>query len=51
MNFAAVRRAPCVLFCQNNQWAISVPISMQSASETLAMKADAFSNGTAFEKI
>jgi TPP-dependent pyruvate/acetoin dehydrogenase alpha subunit len=34
MNFAAVYRSPCVLFCQNNQWAISVPISKQSASET-----------------
>ncbi len=42
MNFAAVYKAPCVLICQNNQWAISVPISMQSASETLAMKADAY---------
>jgi TPP-dependent pyruvate/acetoin dehydrogenase alpha subunit len=42
MNFAAVFRAPVVLICQNNQWAISVPISQQSASETLAMKADAY---------
>jgi pyruvate dehydrogenase E1 component alpha subunit len=42
MNFAAVYRSPCVLFCQNNQWAISVPISKQSASETLAMKGKAY---------
>ena len=42
MNFAAVYRSPCVLFCQNNQWAISVPISKQSASETLAMKGRAY---------
>ncbi|MBK8978364.1 MAG: 3-methyl-2-oxobutanoate dehydrogenase [Planctomycetes bacterium] len=42
MNFAAVFKAPCVLICQNNQWAISVPLSMQSASETLAAKADAY---------
>ncbi|MFO1050730.1 MAG: thiamine pyrophosphate-dependent dehydrogenase E1 component subunit alpha [Planctomycetota bacterium] len=42
MNFAAVFKAPVVLICQNNQWAISVPISQQSASETLAMKADAY---------
>ena len=42
MNFAAVYKAPCVMICQNNQWAISVPISMQSASETIAMKADAY---------
>ena len=42
MNFAAVFKAPVVLICQNNQWAISVPLSQQSASETLAMKADAY---------
>jgi pyruvate dehydrogenase E1 component alpha subunit/2-oxoisovalerate dehydrogenase E1 component alpha subunit len=42
MNFAAVYRAPCVLLCQNNQWAISVPCSKQSASETIAQKAIAY---------
>jgi pyruvate dehydrogenase E1 component alpha subunit/2-oxoisovalerate dehydrogenase E1 component alpha subunit len=42
MNFAAVFKSPCVLFCQNNQWAISVPISKQSASETLAEKGKAY---------
>ncbi len=42
MNFAAVYRSPCVLFCQNNQWAISVPISKQSASETIAQKGKAY---------
>ncbi len=42
MNFAAVYQSPCVLFCQNNQWAISVPISKQSASETLAQKGKAY---------
>jgi pyruvate dehydrogenase E1 component alpha subunit/2-oxoisovalerate dehydrogenase E1 component alpha subunit len=42
MNFAAVYKAPCVMICQNNQWAISVPLSQQSASETLAAKADAY---------
>lgn len=42
MNFAAVHKAPCILFCQNNQWAISVPISKQSASETIAQKAMAY---------
>ncbi len=41
-NFAAVFRSPCVLFCQNNQWAISVPCSKQSASETLAIKGKAY---------
>src|SRR6266545_90246 len=30
-NFAAVNSAPVVFFCQNNQWAISVPLSKQAA--------------------
>ncbi len=30
-NFAAVFKAPVVFFCQNNQWAISVPFSSQTA--------------------
>ena len=42
MNFAAVYRSPCVLFCQNNQWAISVPTSKQSASATIAEKGIAY---------
>jgi len=41
-NFAGVFQSPCVLFCQNNQWAISVPISKQSASETIAQKGKAY---------
>jgi TPP-dependent pyruvate/acetoin dehydrogenase alpha subunit len=31
-----------VFFCQNNQWAISVPFSQQTASETIAAKAGAY---------
>lgn len=42
MNFAAVYKAPVVLICQNNQWAISVPASKQSVSLTFAVKARAF---------
>ena len=42
MNFAAVWKVPVVFFCQNNQWAISVPLSSQTASETLAIKADEY---------
>jgi len=42
MNFAGVFKVPCILFCQNNQWAISVPREMQTASKTLAMKAAAY---------
>src|SRR6059058_4167212 len=38
-NFAAVMRAPLVLFCNNSQWAISTPLEAQTAAETLADKA------------
>jgi len=39
LNFAGVTGAPAVLICQNNQWAISTPGSLQCAAETLALKA------------
>jgi len=42
MNFAGVFHVPCVFVCQNNQWAISVPRSHQTASETIAQKAFAY---------
>lgn len=42
MNFAAVFQAPVVLICQNNGWAISVPVSAQTASATIAVKARAY---------
>ncbi len=42
MNFAGVFRVPCVLFCNNNQWAISVPVARQTAVATLAEKAQAY---------
>jgi pyruvate dehydrogenase E1 component alpha subunit len=38
-NFAAVMAAPLVLFCNNNQWAISTPVTAQTRAETLADKA------------
>ncbi len=38
-NFAGVMKAPAILFCNNNQWAISTPLSAQTAAETLADKA------------
>jgi pyruvate dehydrogenase E1 component alpha subunit len=38
-NFAAVMNAPLILFCNNNQWAISTPISAQTRAEALADKA------------
>jgi pyruvate dehydrogenase E1 component alpha subunit len=42
MNFAGVFRAPVVFVCENNQYAISVPVSRQTASETIAIKAIAY---------
>ena len=42
LNFAGVFDVPAVFFCNNNQWAISVPRERQTASETLAQKADAY---------
>lgn len=39
LNFAAVFDAPCVFYLQNNQWAISMPVSKQSAAPSLAHKA------------
>jgi pyruvate dehydrogenase E1 component alpha subunit len=38
-NIAAVTKAPLVLLCNNNQWAISTPLSAQTAAATLADKA------------
>jgi pyruvate dehydrogenase E1 component alpha subunit len=37
--FAGVMKAPVILFCNNNQWAISTPVSAQTAAPTLADKA------------
>ncbi|MFB6068810.1 MAG: thiamine pyrophosphate-dependent enzyme, partial [Halobacterium sp.] len=41
-NFAGVFDTPNVFFCNNNQWAISVPRERQTAAATLAQKADAY---------
>jgi pyruvate dehydrogenase E1 component alpha subunit len=38
-NFAGVMRAPLVLFCNNNQWAISTPVEEQTRAAALADKA------------
>lgn len=42
LNFAGVFRVPCVVVCQNNHWAISVPSSRQTAAESFAIKAEAY---------
>src|SRR5829696_3137660 len=38
-NFAGVMNAPLVLFCNNNQWAISTPVAEQTRAEALVDKA------------
>jgi pyruvate dehydrogenase E1 component alpha subunit len=42
LNCAGVFRLPLVTIIQNNQWAISLPRSRQTASETIAQKALAY---------
>jgi pyruvate dehydrogenase E1 component alpha subunit len=42
MNFASVYQVPVIFFCQNNQYAISVPVHKQTASRTIAQKAIAY---------
>ena len=42
LNFAAVYQTPVIFICQNNHWAISVPVKRQTHSQTLAQKAIAY---------
>jgi pyruvate dehydrogenase E1 component alpha subunit len=42
LNFAGVFDTPSVFFCNNNQWAISVPRERQTAADTIAQKASAY---------
>ena len=42
LNFAGVFDAPTVFFCENNDWAISLPRKKQTASESIAVKAEAY---------
>ncbi len=42
LNFAGVWKAPVVFLCQNNGWAISCPVEQQTASESFAIKGDAY---------
>jgi pyruvate dehydrogenase E1 component alpha subunit len=39
LNLAGVLKTPTIFVCQNNQYAISVPRSKQTASKTIAQKA------------
>jgi len=42
LNFAGVYQVPVIFVCQNNHWAISVPLARQTRSKTLAQKALAY---------
>jgi pyruvate dehydrogenase E1 component alpha subunit/2-oxoisovalerate dehydrogenase E1 component alpha subunit len=42
LNFAGAFKLPAVFVCQNNQWAISTPLSLQTVSETIAVKGLAY---------
>jgi 2-oxoisovalerate dehydrogenase E1 component alpha subunit len=42
LNFAGVYKSPVIFLCENNGWAISLPVSKQTASETIAQKAVAY---------
>lgn len=48
LNFAAVMETANVFFCQNNQYAISTPRTIQTASKTIAQKAFAYGAKAAF---
>ncbi len=38
-NWAGVHKLPCIFFCQNNEYAISVPVRLQMAIENVADRA------------
>lgn len=42
LNFASVFNLPAIFFCQNNHYAISVPLERQMNSETIAQRALAY---------
>jgi pyruvate dehydrogenase E1 component alpha subunit len=41
-NFAGVMQAPLILFCNNNGWAISTPVSAQTHADALVDKASGY---------
>jgi pyruvate dehydrogenase E1 component alpha subunit len=41
-NFAAVDKSPIVFVCENNGWAISMPVEKQAATQTLAQRGVGF---------
>ena len=42
MNFAAIHKLPVIFFCENNKYAISVPLRKQMAVESVASRAEGY---------
>ncbi len=42
MNFAAVHKLPVIFFCENNKYAISVPLAKQMAVDSVASRAEGY---------
>ncbi|MDB5481196.1 MAG: thiamine pyrophosphate-dependent dehydrogenase component subunit alpha [Caulobacteraceae bacterium] len=42
LNWAAVQKLPCVYVCENNGWAVSVPVSESTAVENIADRAHGY---------
>jgi 2-oxoisovalerate dehydrogenase E1 component alpha subunit len=42
MNFAGVHKLPVIFFCENNKYAISVPLSKQMAVDSVASRAEGY---------
>lgn len=42
MNFAAIHRLPVIFFCENNKYAISIPLAKQMAVDSIASRAESY---------
>ena len=42
MNFASIHKLPIIFFCENNGFAISVPLNQQMATDNIASRAEGY---------